>query len=300
VVFFKFADRERHRTVDGPLNPIAGVWSCIFATPAVTPRAVLQCDATVPFQCSACQLHAWPHFLAPCLLDACFGRRCSFRRMSGCLTAFCFLHSDRGRQVHSLNFFLSPQNPSGMSLRNASLAVLRQKKSLLSALQPAQYTQPCLLVGGGSVGQHLRHSLDHFRKLFEGIAVPKAGTVSSSSSHSHGSIQYDVRDRGTEIEKDLDAARREVERLIADVKALSSERLKDPVQATFVLSAEGDAAALCSTVGRELGFCTHHAIHHHALIKAIASDLGIQANLPHDFGLAPSTAHHQKVHSAPS
>jgi len=183
-----------------------------------------------------------------------------------------------------------------MSVRFCSLAVLGQKRALLAALQPAQYTQPCAMVGGGSMGQHLRHSLDHYRKLFEGVAAD-APSSASSSPPTITTIQYDVRDRGTAIESDLAAARQEVDRLMAEVRALPDEALTRPVHAAFVLSAEGEQASLPSTLGRELGFCTHHAIHHHALIRAIASALDIHAHLPADFGLAPSTAHYQKSHA---
>jgi hypothetical protein len=148
------------------------------------------------------------------------------------------------------------------------------------------------------MGQHLRHSLDHYRKLFEGVASPASSTRASSSPPTITTIQYDVRDRGTTIESDLAAARREVDRLMAEVQALPEEALTRPVHAAFVLSAGGEQASLPSTLGRELGFCTHHAIHHHALIRAIASALDINAKLPSDFGLAPSTAHHHKLHAS--
>ncbi len=186
--------------------------------------------------------------------------------------------------------YFHTDRPHTMAMvRAASLAVLGQKRALLASLQPNQYTQPCALVGGGSVGQHLRHSLDHYRKCLEGAA-------SSSASNTPTTIAYDVRDRGTSVETDLAAARQEIDRLMQEVQALPDAALATPVQAAFVLSAEGEQAALASTLGRELGFCTHHAIHHNALIRAIANDLGIKAQLPPDFGLAPSTTHYNKTH----
>ena len=66
----------------------------------------------------------------------------------------------------------------------------------------------------------------------------------------------------------------------------------NPLTAYFNLSADSDAEiGLPSTVGRELGFCTHHAIHHLALVKIIAlQTLGLdEGDLPHGFGRAPST-----------
>jgi hypothetical protein len=35
------------------------------------------------------------------------------------------------------------------------------------APQPQQYVAGCTLVGGGSVGQHLRHSIDHYRRCLD-------------------------------------------------------------------------------------------------------------------------------------
>ena len=50
---------------------------------------------------------------------------------------------------------------------------------------------------------------------------------------------------------------------------------------------QGQLADLKSTLGRELFFATHHAIHHHAMMKTIGREFGIEA--PAGFGTAPST-----------
>lgn len=64
-----------------------------------------------------------------------------------------------------------------------------------------------------------------------------------------------------------------------------------PVIPYFNLSSDLDEMGLSSTIGRELGFVAHHAIHHMALVKIIAvHTLSIQVSeLPHGFGRAPST-----------
>jgi hypothetical protein len=65
-----------------------------------------------------------------------------------------------------------------------------------------------------------------------------------------------------------------------------------PIAAYFNLSADtNDEIRLLSTIGRELGFAAHHAIHHMAMVKIIATKtLGYDENdLPHGFGRAPST-----------
>jgi hypothetical protein len=72
-----------------------------------------------------------------------------------------------------------------------------------------------------------------------------------------------------------------------------SQILNQPVKASFLLSADdSNEMELQSTIGRELGFAAHHAIHHMAMVKIICTEtIGLAADkdLPSDFGKAPST-----------
>lgn len=72
-----------------------------------------------------------------------------------------------------------------------------------------------------------------------------------------------------------------------------------PITSYFNLSADLDEMGLPSTIGRELGFVAHHAIHHMAMVKIIAvKTLGIEeSELPHGFGRAPSTMIFDEQHS---
>jgi hypothetical protein len=68
--------------------------------------------------------------------------------------------------------------------------------------------------------------------------------------------------------------------------------ISTPVTPYFNLSADSDAEmGVPSTIGRELGFVAHHAIHHMAMVKIIAvKTLSIkECELPNGFGRAPST-----------
>jgi hypothetical protein len=69
--------------------------------------------------------------------------------------------------------------------------------------------------------------------------------------------------------------------------------MDEPVYASFMLSSDASELELdlSSTIGREMGFAAHHAIHHLAMVKIIAvHTLGLEeSELPDDFGMAPST-----------
>ena len=173
----------------------------------------------------------------------------------------------------------------------AADAVLAQKELLLASLSALEYVTPCALAGA-SIGQHMRHSLDHLAKATD--AAPRPGDAAPAL------IDYDRRERATAIERDLGAARALVARLRADVGALPPAALDAPVNARFMLlREEGGADAhgvLGSTLRRELAFATHHAIHHNATIALIAKQRGLA--LPASFGVAPSTAAHAAAEGA--
>ena len=198
--------------------------------------------------------------------------------------------------------------PSTMSLFSSRLlralyrtnqAILSQKLSLLSALETRHgpetardlYKSVCPLVGA-SIGQHMRHSMDHLELAILVATQPDGG----------GELHYDLRVRGGTAEYDMDIAKSRIENLVQELnqsvvdieKMDSSTTNSRPVRANFMLSGDGTEFALDSTVERELGFVAHHAIHHMAMIKLIATNhAGLdKESLPLDFGRAPSTVHH--------
>jgi hypothetical protein len=89
------------------------------------------------------------------------------------------------------------------------------------------------------------------------------------------------------------AALETIERLARDIRVLDGGRLASPVRVRVMISADGSTAELGSTLARELAFATHHAVHHQAMVRAIAAEFG--HDLPEDLGRAPSTLHHERT-----
>ena len=184
-------------------------------------------------------------------------------------------------------------------LIRTNVALLIQKIALLDLLVARYGSQAsdkfatvCPLVGA-SIGQHYRHSMDHVE-----LAALVANSVGNdASSPLVGELHYDMRVRGGTLEKDIGLSRKRLVDVIDVFRSLElqteSERvMTSPINAYFNLSADSDAdIGLASTVGRELGFAAHHAIHHMAMVKVIAvQTLGLkEGELPHGFGRAPST-----------
>lgn len=125
----------------------------------------------------------------------------------------------------------------------------------------------------GSIGEHVRHALDHIAAL---LATDLLAPLS-----------YDRRTRGTAIELDVSAALREIFRLQAAVERWSTRSLDDPVLVESLVSSAGETVVAWSTLARELAFVLSHTIHHLSTI-ALLMDLQ-NIGVPERFGYAPST-----------
>lgn len=163
--------------------------------------------------------------------------------------------------------------------------VLRQHKTALDMLasEPALYGKQSAQLEA-SIGQHVRHNLDHFSKLLQAVQVAPDKHVSAPDTSVI--IDYDTRERGTPEETQIVTARRMVSTLEEKVEQLTPVLLK-PVNVRFVANASGDSFIIRSSVERELAFVAHHAIHHLVSIKLIAREFGVR--LPDEIGVAPST-----------
>ncbi len=167
---------------------------------------------------------------------------------------------------------------SGGNILGAADTLLDQCSLIVDEVSDADFTAPSAVLPGGTIGTHLRHTLDHFAAI--------------TSRETTDPIDYDHRDRGVPVETDRAAAREQIARLRAGIDGLEGTG-GDEVRIRIMLSAEGREAVLRSTVAREVAFATHHGIHHVAMMKAIAREMGIE--LDADIGKAPSTINYERT-----
>jgi uncharacterized damage-inducible protein DinB len=160
----------------------------------------------------------------------------------------------------------------------ALVELLRQLAGVLEGLTDEQYAQRPVGVVPGSIGGHVRHSLDHVRAL-----AVAAGT---------GELDYDSRRRDTDIERRRSAALAELRQLECRLLEQDWPAPEGPLRLTALVSAEGPPAEVVTTLGRELAFVVSHTIHHDSLISVMLALLGARA--PGRFGYAPSTIAHQE------
>jgi len=161
----------------------------------------------------------------------------------------------------------------------AADAILEQCGAYIDCVADDQYTRVSEVVPGGTIGKHIRHTLDHFR-----CAI----TTDCAEA-----IDYDHRKRGGSVEDNRDAAKAEIATLRSLMGELSVEDLSKSVTTRVMLCGDGQSADLSSTRAREIFFAMHHAIHHNAILKAIGLELGIEC--PEGFGTAPSTINFEQA-----
>ena len=128
--------------------------------------------------------------------------------------------------------------------------------------------------------------------------VASSAANTTDASHQLGVLHYDLRVRGGTLEKDMVESRKRLVDVMDIFHSLEKTEtdegtiVSSPITAYFNLTSDSSAEiGLPTTIGRELGFAAHHAIHHMAMVKVIATHtLGFEeGDLPNGFGRAPST-----------
>lgn len=162
----------------------------------------------------------------------------------------------------------------------AAVSLLAQCAAMVASIDDVAYCTTSRTIRGGTIGKHVRHVLDHFRAAIG----PCAG--------GDACIDYDRRERDVPMETDRALALAAIEELAALVRGLDGAELGSAVRVRVMLGADGAGAEVRSTRARELAFAAHHAVHHHAMVRAIAAEFGHE--MPEDLGRAPSTLNHER------
>lgn len=162
---------------------------------------------------------------------------------------------------------------------SANLAFLEQAADFSSNQRALDWQSPSATFRNSSLGQHLRHTLEHVEALLEGL-----------SDHD---INYDARKRDEQIEREPKVAAQHCHN-IRKALQIAGETTPDDYMLSIRASSSCDdrVESQASTFGRELQFLVSHTVHHFAIMAGICHELGIHT--PDNFGIAPSTQKHRK------
>lgn len=150
--------------------------------------------------------------------------------------------------------------------------VLDQGERLLRDLPVGAYSA-VPPTAGSTIGQHMRHILDHY-----------VGLMGADRSV----VDYDLRHRGSGIETDVTQARAQIADIQTWVSRLDEAALTQPITVVCEVSlCRTERAQVGSTLGRELMFLSSHMVHHQAIVAMIARALTVPVE--DGLGLAPAT-----------
>jgi hypothetical protein len=166
----------------------------------------------------------------------------------------------------------------GIKMPNSHTAVIDQAILLLEGLNNNEYQKLIKPYFTSSIGTHMRHIIDHFLALQEGVI--------------DGHVNYNVRHRHNQAEQCTSVAIKALREIKVWLSALEHRAFKTQVLVTTEIDISDTQSKTCSsTIERELVFVSSHAIHHYALIRIICTMQNI--TIPELFGYAPATISHR-------
>lgn len=164
-----------------------------------------------------------------------------------------------------------------MNLKSASANVLGQLQMVLIQLKDEDYSRLIPFLEA-SIGQHVRHILEFYICLFEGLE--------------NKNINYDRRRRDRRIETNKQFALDQLD----DLKSRIEDQKDNPVLVLKLKYGEksNNDIEMGTSFDRELAYNIEHTIHHMAIIKQAFREIGHYVELPENFGIASSTVRFMK------
>jgi len=162
-----------------------------------------------------------------------------------------------------------------MQLTQACFSILDQLEGVVESLSDEDFVKPCSSLGGVTVGQHLRHTVEFFLCLESGFR--------------RRVVNYDLRAHDKIIETDRRLALETINRIRSFVSNSRNENLRLEVGYDRY---NDDFISIDTNYHRELSYNIEHAVHHMAIIKIGVREIAPYIQLPHDFGIAVSTLRH--------
>jgi uncharacterized damage-inducible protein DinB len=165
-----------------------------------------------------------------------------------------------------------------------NVELLRQGVTAIAIVGPGVYGGESGAGVVSPIGAHFRHVFDHYNAFLNGLST--------------GALNYDVRERDPLVERDVTVASQTAETIMARLEEIQDQQLPQSIQVSANVIEAGKSAVdwSDSTVHRELMYLLSHTVHHYAIIRLLATQAGVELNA--DFGVAPSTIAHRRLHEA--
>lgn len=161
-------------------------------------------------------------------------------------------------------------------LTNITSDTFLQLRTIIDQLSKDEFSEELELLNFSSIGQHVRHVLEFYVCLSQGIES--------------GMVDYDKRVRNLSIETDPNYAML----ILGELSNIFC--CEEIVDTALINSIEYNGVSLVanSSVSRELIYLIEHSIHHYAIIGIALRSHFRHVEIPYNFGVAYSTSKHKK------
>lgn len=160
--------------------------------------------------------------------------------------------------------------------------LLLQTSELISQLSEAQYQRQHPDVGSNSLGEHVRHLIEHYEVFLTSGAA----------------VDYDRRERHPEPERSTATAQGRIDDLCERLEGLAHRGIDAHSSMRLCYhpddGSENVELGLSTSVARELAFVASHTLHHMALIRMLAVKMDVVPS--EDFGVARATRVQESGH----
>lgn len=163
-----------------------------------------------------------------------------------------------------------------MTINKTSLTIFQQLLDLLNQLNNDEYTREMDLLSKNSISKHVRHIIEFYECLFNGLNTKE--------------INYDSRKRNADIENNLEYTIQ----ICKNIQSLLEKHTNDTELTLVVDYGEDNCTSLKTTFFRELAYNIEHAIHHFAIIHIAVKNQLHDVQLASNFGIAYSTVKYQE------
>jgi uncharacterized damage-inducible protein DinB len=166
-------------------------------------------------------------------------------------------------------------------LTQTGTLLLGQLKDLIHQLADEEYSNPQDLLSGNTLAKHIRHVLEIYDELLQGVAS--------------GTVNYDARKRNLLLEHNREFTFQFIEELIEKLHAIAEDKT---LKLEVCFNTEGKQTVVETTLGRELAYNIEHATHHMAILQIAVKHCFPHVKLEATFGVAYSTlAYLKHVHA---
>jgi len=161
-------------------------------------------------------------------------------------------------------------------LINANLQAIAQARDVVTSLSDETYG--ARVDGRSPAGAHIRHVLDHYLALRDGVAK--------------GVVDYDHRRRDCAVETNRQAALERLQQVEHWLTSMAPESVSLSVKSEVSLC-DCQFLTLESDLARELLYTLNHTVHHMAYVALLLKFNG--ESVADNIGVAPATASYQRA-----